>query len=404
MSTINYIHTIDIPWSHDRMHTCWQSFTSLSKVMYSYTQLLHTLSYPRYETQSKEVSQSFFFGWGQKKGSRNRKEEKESQVEFKDTLLMTLTHLTSPSILSPSLTRTGSRSLRTLDLDHLSFIPPNSSPIHQAITKPFQKLSQIFNMTSTSFWSILATCSHSFFHQLRDRFSILPLPKLSTKSIQTTTPRLILPRLSSHPDLLARRLNGLSIASDHTLSQRLIQVEDLLETNFSTLAQQLIDTFPTDDTDSALLDNYLSLLVRKYRQLYNDQVDGLLHSLCTPASDPPSKKPLSSKPRPSGRHGRPQVFTKHQTTVLYELLRYDDKLTLNEKMFVAERLGLTKDQVNRWVSQFSIIIHFYPMILSASELIDARLSVPIMLLLVSFVTPERVDWVRNAKQPSTPRS
>lgn len=218
-----------------------------------------------------------------------------------------------------------------------------------------------------------------------------------------------LTRLSSDPQGLTRRLRTLSIQEEDgfidQLCESLVEVESLVENHFKKLVEELLITSTSiQHTDSTLLESCIEFLIEKHHRMYDDHLCHLLSSISSNLDSHLHLNQLQPLVKKTGRHGRPHVFTKHQTTVLYELLHHDDKLTLNEKMFVAERLGLTKDQVNRWVSQFSIIIHFYPMILSASELIDARLSVPIMLLLVSFVTPERVDWVRNAKQPSTPRS
>lgn len=201
-----------------------------------------------------------------------------------------------------------------------------------------------------SLWSSIASSSAVLIKRLQTCFFTSPLP---TKSLAALPPAL---NFDHTDDVISNRLRSLNLyCTEHHLqvTRRIRDIEQLILVAFLDAFQQIIAT-PDPAAGSRPKSDYISLLVREFERLYRLQLDSLFNTLskpvCSTQGGPPAPKAVGGR-----RQGRPHIFTKHQTSVLHELLKYDDKLTPAEKNFVGERLGLSKDQVNRWVSLHFVI-------------------------------------------------
>ncbi|EGG03442.1 uncharacterized protein MELLADRAFT_65580 [Melampsora larici-populina 98AG31] len=194
-----------------------------------------------------------------------------------------------------------------------------------------------------SLWSSIASSSAVLLKRLQTCFCTRPLP---TNSLTALPPAL---NFDHTDDVISNRLRSLNLyCTEHHLqvTRRIRDIEQLILVTFLDAFQQILAT-PDPAAGSRPKSEYISLLVREFERLYRLQLDSLFNTLSKPVRSTQGIRPA---PKAVGgrRQGRPHIFTKHQTSVLHELLQYDDKLTPAEKTFVGERLGLSKDQVNRW--------------------------------------------------------
>ncbi|KAH9824964.1 hypothetical protein DFH28DRAFT_942378 [Melampsora americana] len=194
-----------------------------------------------------------------------------------------------------------------------------------------------------SLWSSIASSSARLVKRLQTCFFTCTPP---TNSLSVSPPSL---KFDHTDDVISNRLRSLNLyCTEHHLqvTRRIRDIEQLMLVAFLDAFQQILAT-PDPAAGSRPKSDYISLLVGEFERLYRLQLDSLFASLSNPICSTQSSRPA---PKASGgrRQGRPHIFTKHQTSVLHELLQYDDKLTSAEKTFVGERLGLSKDQVNRW--------------------------------------------------------